>query len=229
MTLPILAIQQQFDPRRIAGCNLWIDFSDRSTITLDANSLIQQINDKSASALHGEQTTAANRPSLSTLNGLTCGNWGTTTNSIAITNSTASLNLQSAMVVAQWDDANNPSAAGALFTGRSGPSFSDIPFGYGSTSWYTGATYGTNIWLNRTLTTTFLPAMRTSAAVVQGHATSSVSLAGYSIGQDRPPTVGGNRNWRGRICEVICYSRQITTDERNWLAYEVAKKWGIAP
>jgi len=71
------------DPTDIAGCRLWIDFSDATTLFTDAGSTpvannddrIYQANDKSGNEKHLSQPTEANRPTYKTniQNGLSIG------------------------------------------------------------------------------------------------------------------------------------------------------------
>lgn len=54
-----------FDPRSISGLELWLDFSDSSTVTL-SGSTISQVNDKSGKGWAAVQATGANQPTLTT-------------------------------------------------------------------------------------------------------------------------------------------------------------------
>ena len=74
------AFRRGFTPESISGLVLWLDLSDTASVTLDGNGLISNITDKSGNGFDGSQTTAVNRPGVSTLNGRQCGNWGTTSN-----------------------------------------------------------------------------------------------------------------------------------------------------
>ena len=55
--------QTGLDPRSIAGLELWLDFSDSSTVTLSGSS-ISQVNDKSGKNYAAVQATGANQPTL---------------------------------------------------------------------------------------------------------------------------------------------------------------------
>lgn len=54
----------QFDPRRIAGLELWVDASDVSTITLNGSN-VSEWRDKSGNGVHATQTTFVNQPAFS--------------------------------------------------------------------------------------------------------------------------------------------------------------------
>ena len=72
-----------FSPLDIAGCQLWIDFSDATKLFKDAGvtpvssdgDAIYQVNDKSGNSYHATQATIANRPLYKTgiKNGLSAG------------------------------------------------------------------------------------------------------------------------------------------------------------
>jgi hypothetical protein len=72
---PVMGVARQrvaggFTPTDIAGCKLWLDFSDAATLFTDAGSTlvsadgqaIYQVNDKSGQAKHATQTTPESRP-----------------------------------------------------------------------------------------------------------------------------------------------------------------------
>jgi hypothetical protein len=62
MSPRLLRPRASFDPRRFAGLDLWLDFSDRSTMTL-AGSSISEIRDKSVNRF-ALQSTGVNQPTL---------------------------------------------------------------------------------------------------------------------------------------------------------------------
>jgi hypothetical protein len=218
------ASASSFDPRTIAGLNLWIDFSDSSVITLDANGLIQQVNDKSTAATNVSQGTGANRPAVGNINGVPAGDWGTATNDKRLFHTTAA-NYQESAIVAVWD-ANtttfNPNFAG-LITGSVG---GILIIGGGDANWFTasGALYSTNLLTNGVTTTLAFPAIK-SPSVVQGFSTTALAGTGVSIGQDR--NIAG-RGWLGRIGEVLCFNRELTAAERLRVRRGLAAKWKVS-
>jgi len=54
--------------------------------------------------------------------------------------------------------------------------------------------------------------------------TNNTLANGFQVGNDR--TVA-NRNWRGRVCEVVAFSRTLTSAERSRVARYFAAKYGI--
>lgn len=65
-------------PTDLAGCVLWFDAKDLSSITKDGSNRVSQWSDKSASAAHAVQAVDANKPtySASGFGGLPCLDWG---------------------------------------------------------------------------------------------------------------------------------------------------------
>ena len=242
--VPSLQGWQGFNPRAIPDMNLWIDFADRTTITLDANSLIQQINDKSGQGNNATQSTASNRPSLGTLNGLSAGNWGTASNTRGLTRSAGgnTSNWQETAVVAVWDGGGTqfPTYAG-LFAGSANAGtasgiglIGNIDATPGATSWYTNSRWWTSIVQNGTSYTptssgalSVVPAfpLITSPFTAQFYSTSAIGVNGLAVGADRT----NNRSWRGRIGEVLCWSRQLNESERVAVRLYLCAKWGITP
>lgn len=224
--MSVRVIRTQFDPRRLADCNLWLDFSDSQTHTLDGSSLISSISDKSGRGLSFGQTTAANRPSVSSLNGRPCGSWPTSANNVSLTFTTAAQNWQEVCVVAQWD------GGGTTFPdyhGLFGPAPNAGNLGLVGQAaagvWYPVARFFSGaVILNGTATETAFPTI-TSPFVVQFSNATSVSVSGGQVGGDRSIAA---RGWRGRICEVVSYGRQLSADERTWLRRSIAAKWGFA-
>lgn len=224
--MSVRVIRTQFDPRRIASCNLWLDFSDRQSLTLDGSSLISSISDKSGRGLSFSQDTASNRPSVSSLNGRPCGSWPTSSNTVSLTFTTAAQNWQEVCVVAQWDGGGTvfPDFTG-LFGPQPGAGNVGLIGRSSAADWYAEFRFFTGaVTLNGTATDTAFPAI-TSPFVVQFSSASSVSVSGGQVGNDRNI---GPRGWRGRICEVVSHSRQLSSDERTWLRRSIAAKWGFA-
>lgn len=60
-----------FNPKSISGLALWLDAADNSTLTMNS-STVEEIRDKSGNARNFAQSTAANQPTLSTINGRQC-------------------------------------------------------------------------------------------------------------------------------------------------------------
>lgn len=222
-------------PTDISGLQLWLDFSDTSSITL-SGSKISQINDKSGNGFHGAQSTDANRPEQSTVNGLNCGDWGSTENSKGLLyqpGGTAN-NWREFAIVGVWDGGGStfPSFNG-LFTGSD---TTGTQSGVGligqnaQATWYeiNGADPEFNAWvttvvLNGTDTTTAFDTIK-SVFCLQARRSSNVGVNGYMLGSDRNVSF---RGWRGRICEVVAYNAELSSDNRTLLRGYLNAKWGV--
>jgi hypothetical protein len=227
-----------FNPKSISGLVLWLDLSDAANVTLDANNLISNITDKSGSGFNGSQTTAANRPGVSTMNGRQCGDWGTSSNTLRVIYAHGSNgnNWRDGFIAAAWDaggstfpafsglftaNAISGTANGAILTGNSGTA------NWGADGiWHrpAGSILQTNSAtpVENGLTAAAFPAI-TSPFVVRGQAKADVGVNGWQLGCDR--TLSG-RGWRGRIGEVIVYNRQVTSSEALRVRRYLASKWG---
>lgn len=229
---PRAAPSTGFDPRAISGNNLWLDFSDTASRTLDGNGLISQLNDKSGNGFHVSQSTAANRPSTGTLNGRQCGDWGTSTSSKEL-NYTAGANTsnwQEIAAVGVWDAGgtawtSNTIAAGFITAGGNGTGGSIGLIGEvtaGTANWYIAQKWWTGLQLNGTETVIAFPTIN-SPFIAQPYSSSAIGVNGIKIGIDRGFS---GRGWRGRIGEVIAYNRQLTATERAAVRTYLQTKWG---
>jgi len=128
-----------FDPRRIAGLELWLDVSDASTLTL-SGSTISEIRDKSGKGWKAEQGTGANQPAYAAtaINGQGAAVFNGTSNRMTIS-SFAALGEFTAFAVAYRTWASSgfraiasyqySSAAGAVIFLRSGINTNDWQVG----------------------------------------------------------------------------------------------------
>jgi hypothetical protein len=224
-----------FNPRSISGLALWIDFADTASVTLDVNSKISDVLDKSGNGLHGTQGTSGNRLGVSTLNGRQCADNGTSSNTFRITYARGANtdNWRDGFVAAVWDGGGStfPSfnsffsaaaatgtAGGAMLNGNSGSA--DL---LGGTNWH-GSAASTR--LNNTFVSgggiTAFPDI-TSTFVFQGTSNASMGVDGWQIGTDRS---GAGRGWRGRTGEVIIFNRVLSASEGLKVRRYLAAKWG---
>lgn len=227
-----------FTPKGISGLALWLDISDATTVTLDANNLISNIADKSGNNYNGSQTTAANRPGVSTMNGKRCGDWGTASNSLRVAYSHGSNanNWRDGFIAAAWDAGGTTfPAQNGLFTANaiSGTANGAILDGVsGSANWAADGIWhrpqGSVLKVNNEAavedgsTCAAFPHI-TSAFIVRGQAKADVAVNGWQLGCDR--SLAG-RGWRGRIGEVVIYTRQLTATEALKVRQYLANKWG---
>lgn len=228
-----------FNPRRISGLNLWIDFADTATVTLDGSNKIQDVLDKSGLGQHGTQGVSGNRLAVSTLNGRQCADNGTSSNSFRITYAlgTNDNNWRDVYVAAVWD------AGGLVFPSNVFPSFfsSSANAGTGSGTGMNGGNNvnafltGTNLhgstsltYLNNQITDSSSGTISafpdvTSPFVFRGSPNSDIGVNGWQIGNDR--ALAG-RGWRGRIGEVVAFNRRLSLTEALSVRRYLANKWG---
>jgi hypothetical protein len=222
-----------FNPRSIAGLNLWVDFSDESpgNVTLDGSTNISNVKDKSDSGFNGGQTTSGDRPGVSTLNGLRCANWGTSSNTLSLfyAHGSAALNFQSAFLAAVWDGGGStfPANVGIL------SAFNETPLWICRENTANLEASGTP-WKRQRLNNTFgdfpgggaglvaFPTI-TSTFVSESGSVTPVSVNGWRIGGDRG---FAGRGWRGRIGEVLMFSRVLSDPESLRVRRYLATKWG---
>jgi hypothetical protein len=211
-----------FNPKSISGLGFWYDFSDTSSVTLDENSLIQQLNDKSGNGRNLTQGTAANRPGIATVNGRQAGDWGTGTNVKHLANSTSG-NWREVAFVIDYDGAN---PFGAIYGVVNGNSSTAGVLTFSNTSWLTlaqGSGYS-NFNTNGTETAIALPAILSPAVVQAWRTTDTPAFDGIRVGTDRG---FAGRGWLGKICEIMAWTRELTAAERTAIRRGLAAKWKV--
>lgn len=220
-----------FSPQNILGLQLWLDFSNDSSITLASNN-ISQINDLSGNGYHATQATAGDRPGTSTINGRPCGNWGTTESNKRLVYSSGGLNRnwREVAIVAVWDGTQTtfPNYNGLFTASSSSGTASGVGLVGDITlaTWFTAVTWRSNLILNNTATNTAFNTIK-SPFVIQFWASSNIGVDGYCIGQDRNETGFGNRGWVGRIGEIIAYNTELGALTRDRVRNYLVNKWGI--
>jgi len=238
-----------FNPKSISGLALWLDASDAATLFQDAAATTPATAssdpvgawlDKSGNARHVTQATAGNRPTISA----TAQN-GRKQLAIAATNSslsTAALSLPapfSVIAVVQ-------KASRGINTFFGSGDNTNYQFGDGSTL-YSGSYYGASRVAGAVYGAAPIATGRAqvfSATAVSGSLPASLSMWSDGIGGvaqtitagtspnntfGGPVQVGATSStpWGGTVCEMIAYSKALSTFERQRLERYLAAKWGI--
>ena len=230
-----------FNPKSIAGLNLWIDFADTSKVILDGNNKIQDVLDKSGLGQNGTQATSGNRLAVSTINGRQCANNGTSSNSfrVAYTTGATNNNWRDLYVAAIWDAGGSVFPADAYSSFFSGSNSTGTITGTGviadsnvnqffASTNHSGS--GSLVAINNTVkpqdtAVSLLPPFPsiTSAFVFRGSSAADIGIDGWQIGNDR---AFAGRGWRGRIGEVISFNRRLSLSESLRVRRYLANKWG---
>ena len=228
-----------FDPRKLSGLGLWVDFSDTASVTLDENSKISAVLDKSGNARNGSQTTSALRLGVSTLNGRQCADNGSATNSLGINWAAGSnvSNWRHFFMAATWDGGGSTFGVNSFFssTAASGTASGGVVITQNGTNAFQANAFfgGTSGVLSewRYNNGTYTNSDRTFAYfagetfVFDHKALANMGVNGWQIGTDR---VFANRGWRGRVGEVISYERSLSDSEAASVNLYLMKKWGVA-
>ena len=239
-------------PTAIAGCVLWLDGNDTSTMTFNG-SAITQWNDKSASGNYVSQATTSNAPTLGTSqNGLNTVYFATNNQQLVSSqNSATSGNASRTVILLFWC----PTTSSAFYTvtgteaGSTPPTAwghcknanadVDYPFLYSSSGTDTYAfVYSTP---NPLLT---YAQFDSASSTMTNYYSTSGSGADNTIGNSTVKTsvtlnttAGvwyiGKRQQNGtgsvtsHLLEMIQYNRVLTTTERQQVEGYLAAKWGI--
>jgi hypothetical protein len=227
-----------FSPRSIAGCALWLDAADSSTIT-KSGSVVTQWNDKSGNGRN--TTTIGGSPTYSSnfinLNGSSTYLVG------PYVNTTQYLTM---FVIATVDFSQGNYAfyyrllsVGSTAANDYGSSaYTSILHNASSTQigGYRNFAFNYNTVITNT---TFLICLQydgtNSINYLNGGSASSVASTGsfgttsYSIGRDVGNTDGGGSYtyWPGKVGEVIIYNSSLSITQRQQVESYLAQKWGL--
>jgi hypothetical protein len=208
-----------FVPTSIGNCQLWLDASDTTTITIATG--VSQWNDKSGNNRNVSQPTTANQPSYAN-------------NTITFNGSTYLTNLVSAGISAGNFTGYlvyKPTGAGgrALFVVDNNTNWIMIDTGQVAENSNGGGAY-----IATTISTTVPTIVAVTSATtysLDGNAFSSISN-GYSQGQS--PTsinvgsgVSGGVLFSGSVYEVIVYSFVLSQPQQYQIQGYLAWKWGL--
>ena len=240
--------RKSFDPRTVAGLELWFDASDASTISIDVG--VRGWNDKSGNARHALQTASnsqpawtqnalANKPVL-TFDGLNdslylpvldlsawtifivCNRTAGVTNASILQLAKASFSTESAFVALNNDSSVGPVLVGSGSTGSTrygrGGSLSAGTNRLITARWAGSGTDGATNYSAWDNGATVT--LADSASIPQYSGTGSRIGASWSFGNLQA-------FFRGTIAEILVYSSALATDQRVAIEQHIMRKWAL--
>lgn len=212
-----------FNPKTIAGLQLWLDGDDASTITLNGAN-VSQWNDKSGAGRNVSQGTSASQPAYVTgsLNGRAGLDWGPTEGTAKrLSRESISVTVRDFFIVADWDGGATSTSFGSVFT----PSGVGQPIGLdsGTANWRHFSGYSLVSVNNAAHSVVALPAIANPFVLRSTHATGGVSTAFY-VGQFSSFTT---RGWPGKIYEILVYDSSLSAAQSSAVQKYLSRKWGI--
>ena len=230
-----------FSPRSIAGCSLWLDAADASTITLNGTN-VASWQDKSGNGYSVGQSTPANQPSYSTnrLNGLA--GIGLTSSTYLIQSGSNISNFASSSATTVFIVAKNDSSLPT-----NGWSILNTMWFNGTTRYHLsfsiGTTQGVGLYANGGLIgqTTIVPLGSSAIVGFTLAATgNSINVNGTLTNYSGiTPSSAANSTWfifgdnRGgfetdmNVYEFVGFSANLTTIQRQQVESYLAQKWGL--
>lgn len=230
-----------FNPKTISGLQVWYDFSDASTLTIDTG--ITSVTDKSGNGLTASEAIGANQPLLvsNARNGRSAADFDGSNDKLTTASITADLTLFTSFVVCRPDSPGGANL-GRIWTRN------DVSRSIGMLS-----TNALRTWLGASITadTAASSLPNGSWAYVRGRwdgaaAANSISVAvngteatGPASGFGTPASVAntalcignrssdGARGFDGLIGEVLIYSRALTAAEITSVENALKAKWGF--
>lgn len=200
---------------------LWYDFADEATVTL-SSSQVATVADKGSRGW--TLSKSATGPTYVTgINGLKCIDWGNTTHSNYLRNTTTTTTtLADVYVVMDGDFGSTFSGYNGLVSGAFDPGVTLYGFGTGMGGNWNQA------YVNNSATNTFatpLPAINSPCIVRYKHSTTPpVTSNGFQVGNERS---NAGRGWFGLIGEVAVFSTVLNSTDSAAVFAILAAKWGI--
>lgn len=220
-----------FNPKQISNLALWLDGNDASSLTL-VSSAVSEWKDKASGNVFA-QTTANNRPTLTTINGKTALAFDGSNDTLSCVDPFTTYPLSMFFVQRLVAHTN----FGMTYTVGASNDFNLRQNGTGGTLQVqmtsTAAGYG--------LTTLSTSTAQLISIVYESTAANSVlyldgtALAPTSGSYSQPTLSGthwiGTRNGgfpiNGYIGEILIYSKTVSASERSKITQYLGKKWGI--
>lgn len=222
-----------FNPKQIAGLQLWLDASDLSSISTGTG--VSEWRDKSATGSKWVQATANNQPATGTqtINGRNVLVFDGTNDGLSCV-TPLSTSLPLSLFLVQRIVATR--TYGMSYTSGTTPGHFDIRQNNNTGGLEIVASSGTVVsqstdrtglddiicWIVPSSSNSTL--FRNGSSVTLGNATLKPVLTGtHYIGQR-----SDGFNFNGYIAEVVAYSAELSTRERESVESYLGKKWGIA-
>lgn len=231
-----------FSPRQIASLHLWLDGADPASVTLDANTLVSEWRDKSGNSRHCQQTTAGDRPAYISAaqggrNALRFG--ASTTRSLAQSTGQMGISGGSARTLFTVQKEDNPTAAQypAIILWGAEANYATYAHNVYRASGSVPSVIGADIYNEGKNTVLSVGSASVLASQVDASSKVTVWRNGVSLGTTTNSANTTDTAYRvGRwltlgvypsdICEIILYSRALSTDEIQRVEGYLAWKWG---
>jgi hypothetical protein len=234
MPLRVSAIRPRFSPRQIAGLALWLDGNDSASLTL-VSSAVSEWKDKASGKVFA-QTTANNRPTLTTINGKTAlafdGSNDTLSCSEPFTAYPASLFFVQRIVAYTNYGMTYTAGDSNNFNLRQNALFGSLQLQHPSS----GVGYSEQTPFStedaQVVSVVYPSPLIDSVAYING---SLLNIAGGTFSQE--PIFSGTTHWigsransfflNGYIGEILVYTKTVSATERSAIHKYLGKKWGI--
>jgi hypothetical protein len=230
-----------FNPRRIAGLNVWLDPADAATVST-ASGAITEIRNKSGNGIHATQTSVNNRPTYQTAarNGLNVARFDGSNDFLEVV-TTFSQGPFSVFVVA----VHPSNKFNGLVCEAKGVDNGNFGCTYGNSGLVSISRVGlagTASTLNAAINVINIPVWLSTSGMVSGTVACNVRLNGTQDGTERSigslvanidaTCIGAGRfgnadQFNGDICEVLIYSRRLSLLETQRVEQYLARKWGV--
>lgn len=200
---------------------LWLDMSDATTISTSGSNILQ-INDKSGNSRHATQSDASKQPTytIGGVNSLNC----MTSNGSQFVALASSLSVQCFVIVTQFSD---PTSGAYQFIVGDSSAYNFHGTGYINLldpTYTAAAVSGGEGWINGTAVAPLSMTKQSAVSLYTFNTTANVQISQFSADRNIP-----GRGIIGNICEILAFTTNLTTTDRQKLEGYLAHKWGFAP
>jgi len=232
-----------FTPRQIAGCSLWLDAADSTTITLSSGNMIQW-NDKSGNGYNltpfgGYSNVTVSSSYKNFLNVLNFSGSG-----LYRSPASSSVYPQDCYIVLALKDITTRVDVFSMGA-TSIDNFNSLTFGeHTANRWHNGSTNFTRtpacvaptnetstefLIMNWSIADANFLIRRNGTQIIQTSSYSYTPTSGaiYQLGLRAPHYSGMDAPFRGYIAEIIVYNSQLGTTQQQQIESYLAQKWGL--
>ena len=239
MSRAFMVKQAPFKPTDIGGCQLWLDASDSTTISL-TGSTVTQINDKSGNSNNTSSSTGTVTYTADGLNGRPAFSFnatggfrgptsitGTTLTAFTVATLNSGVNFNGrlfGLANATQSDYQYATTCQPFFCLNGGPNIS----GYRNNTYmsYQTNTFDTPfIGTSQFTGSSNIISVNGTPGTAAADANGSFSITKYGFGCEGLSNSGVN--WYGYCSEMILYNRLLSDSERQQVEAYLAQKWGL--
>lgn len=236
-----------FNPKKIAGLELWLDANNSASITLNGSN-VSQWNDLSGNGRHATNATAAEQPlylptginskgavsftrtSTHRMHGVFSRTLTGMTVFVLFRYSNVGNNSNNrffAMIVGGLNDFGGTNHLSPLLRHGGAGQVNVGPYGGGNIAAVAAASYDTPLVYSLVADGSTVSTRINNGAASSANRTFNTIYSNYALGSYRPSPLAGDANMDGYLAEIIVYGSALSDAARVQVATYLSTKWGV--